>query len=166
MLNKQHTSPKKSRSIFYGNDSVLEAAIDKISDFRGEVIEETGFAPMFIVQQKTEHFMPRYDLFETGDVYRLDIELPGLTADDICVIATRDSIVVTGKRNKYPGEGKPLFLEQPDGSFSRTLHLNSCIDCAQCEAVLAKGLLHVTLPKLAAKHNEPDDYTVLVEERL
>lgn len=165
MFNKQHASTEKLRSAFYGNDNVLEAAIDKISEFRGEVVDKIGFAPIFVIQQKTEHFMPRYDLFEMEDAYHLDIELPGLAADDICVIVTRDSIVITGKRSKRENEGEILFLEQLDGCFSRTLNLSGHIDGAQCKAVLTRGLLHVTLPKLATKHNEPDDCTVLVEER-
>jgi HSP20 family molecular chaperone IbpA len=88
MLKKHHASSEKLREVFHEKDCVLETAIDKISKFQGDVIEKTG------------EFIPRIDLFETEDTYHIDIELPGLAADEINVTVTGEWIRVAGKRSK------------------------------------------------------------------
>lgn len=171
MLNKQTPTNEKLREYFYEKGSVMEAAIDKITEFRGEVVEKIGFAPLFVVQQKTERFMPRFDLFDSGDAYQLDIELPGLSADDIQLAASRDSVRVSGTRRKHDHAGKEvhevtaktLFLEQMDGDFSRTLHLDTAIDKLQCKARLGNGILHVSLPKVADQANEEAAEEISIE---
>ena len=164
MLKKHHAASEKLREVFYGKSSVLETAVDKISDCRGEIIEKIGFVPAYVVQQKTERFIPKFDLFETEDAFHIDMELPGLAADEIKVTVTGEWISVTGKRSKRADTGKTLFLEQLEGHFSRTLHLDSPIDGVNCRAVLARGLLRVTLPKLAFETIEADELSVSVKE--
>ena len=164
MLKKHHASSEKLRKVFYEKDCVLETAVDRISKFRGEVVEKIGFAPGFVVQQKTERFIPRFNLFEAEDVFHIDIELPGLAADEIKVAVTGEWIRVTGKRSKRTDSGKILFLEQLEGHFSRTLHLDSPVDGVNCTAVLARGLLRVTLPIVASETIEADEFSVSIKE--
>jgi len=71
---------------------------------------------------------------------------------------------VAGNRGKRADNGKIIFLEQLDGPFSRTLHLDSPIDGVNSKAVLARGLLRVTLPKLAFEFIEADEFSVSVKE--
>ena len=153
MLKKHHASSEKLREVFCEKDCVPETAIDKISKFRGDVIEKTG------------RFIPGIDLFETEDAYHIDIELPGLAADDINVTVTGAWIRVAGKRSKRTDNGKTLFLEQLEGHFSRALHLDNPIDGANCRAILARGLLHATLPKAAPETIEADEFCVSVNEK-
>ena len=164
MLKKHHASSEMLREVFYGKASVLEAAVDKISDCRGVIVEKIGFAPSFVVQQKTGRFIPRFDLFEAEDAFHVDIELPGLAANEIKVTVTGEWIRVTGKRSKRTDNGKTLFLEQLEGHFSRTLHLDSHIDGVNCKAVLARGQLRVTLPKVASETIEADEFSISINE--
>ena len=164
MLKKHHAASERLREVFYEKDCVLDTAIDKISEFREEVAEKIGFAPGFVVQQKTRRFMPRFNLFETEEVFHIDIELPGLAADEIEVTVTGAWIRVTGKRSKRTDSGKILFLEQLEGHFSRTLHLDSPVDGVNCRAVLARGLLRVTLPMVASETIEADEFSVSIKE--
>lgn len=165
MLNKQHSSNERLREFFYEKGSVMEAAIDKISEFRGEVVEKIGFAPIFVVQQKTERFMPRFDLFDAGDAYQLDIELPGMAAEDIQLSASGDWIRVSGSRENSTDTGKTLFLEQMDGDFSRTLHLDDPIDSSNCKGRLGNGVLHVTLPKVTPESAQIDEVSIEILTR-
>jgi HSP20 family molecular chaperone IbpA len=164
MLNKHHASSERLRELFYGKASLLETAVEKISDCRGEIVEKIGFVPVFVVQKKTERFIPRFDLFEGEDAFHVDIELPGLAANEIKVTVTGEWIRVTGKRSKHSDNGKTLFLEQLDGHFSRTLHLDSPIDGGNCKAILARGLLWVTLPKVVSEIIEADEFSVSIQE--
>ena len=164
MLKRHHAASERLREVFYEKDCVLDTAIDKISEFRGEVVEKMGFAPSFVVQQKTERFIPRFNLFEAEDGFHIDIELPGLAADEIKVAVTGEWIRVTGKRSKRIDSGKILFLEHLEGHFSRTLHLDSPVDGVNCTAVLARGLLQVTLPIVASETIEADEFNVSIKE--
>lgn len=164
MLNKHQETTEKIREAFYEKGNVLEAAIDKISDFRGEIVEKLGFAPIFVVQQKTERFMPRIDLFDTEDAFQVDIELPGLAADEITLTATSGALRVTGDRCKDAGVKKILFLEQLDGHFSRTLPLEKHVQGANCTATLARGILRVILPKADPDMMESEEFSVPVKE--
>jgi HSP20 family molecular chaperone IbpA len=164
MLKKHHAASERLREVFYEKDCVLDTAIDKISKFRGEIVEKIGFAPGFVVQQKTERFIPRFNLFEAEGVFHIDIELPGLAADEIKVAVTGEWVRVTGKRSKRTDSGKILFLEQLEGHFSRTLHLDSPVDGVNCTAVLARGLLRVTLPMVASETIEADEFSVSIKE--
>jgi len=164
MLKRHHAASERLREVFYEKDCVLDTAIDKISEFREEVVEKIGFAPSFVVQQKTERFIPRFNLFEAKDVFHIDIELPGLAADEIKVAVTGEWIRVTGKRSKRTDSGKILFLEHLEGHFSRTLHLDSPVDGVNCTAVLARGLLRVTLPIVASETIEVDEFNVSIKE--
>ena len=167
MLKRHHASSEKLREAFYEKDCVLEleTAIDRISKFRKDVVEKIGFAPSFVVQQKTERFIPRLDLFEAADAFHIDIELPGIAANEIKVTVTGEWIRVTGKRSKRTDNGKTLFLEQLEGHFSRTLHLDNPIDGVSCKAVLARGLLHATLPKADPETIKADVFSVSVKEK-
>ena len=164
MLKKHHAASERLREVFYEKDCVLDTAIDKISEFREEVIEKIGFAPGFVVQQKTGRFIPRINLFKVENGFHIDIELPGLTADEIKVAVTGEWIRVTGKRSKRTDSGKILFLEQLEGHFSRTLHLDSPVDGVNCTAVLARGLLRVTLPIVASETIDADEFNVSIKE--
>jgi HSP20 family molecular chaperone IbpA len=164
MLNKHHASSERLREVFYGKASLLETAVEKISDCRGEIVEKIGFVPVYVVQQKTERFIPRFDLFEAEENFHIDIELPGLAANEIKVTVTGEWIRVTGKRSKRTDSGKTLFLEQLDGHFSRTLHLDSPIDGVNCKAVLNRGLLRIKLPKVVSEIIEADEFSVSIQE--
>ena len=165
MLKKHHAASERLREVFYEKDCVLDTAIDKISEFREEVVEKIGFAPGLVLQQKTGRFIPRFNLFEAEEVFHIDIELPGLAADEIKIAVTGEWIKVTGKRSKRTDSGKILFLEQLEGRFSRTLHLNSPVNGVNCTAVLARGLLRVTLPIMASEATEADEVSVSIKEK-
>lgn len=164
MLNKQRNSREKIRKVFYEDGHILESTIDKISEFRGNVVDKLGFSPIFVVQQKTERFMPRIDLFDSGSAFNLHIELPGLAVEEIKVTATSDWIRITGDRNKHTDDQKILFLEQLSGHFSRTLHFDAPVEGANCKASLSRGILHLRLQK--AKPDTPvvEEFSITVKE--
>jgi len=89
------------------------------------------------------------DLWETPEAYHLRADLPGLTAEDI-------DINVTGDTLQLSGELKPATDVTPDGwlrqerrigRFGRALTLPVQIEAAKVEATFQNGVLDLVLPK-------------------
>jgi HSP20 family protein len=94
---------------------------------------------------------PPVDLCETNDAVVLKVELPGVTAEDLEVKLSGDSLRVAGKKRKRASRGaiSHLCSERAYGAFERTLPLRWSVKTRGATATLANGLLTVSLPKLA-----------------
>jgi HSP20 family protein len=67
---------------------------------------------------------PPVDVFETDDTLRIFVALPGVTAEDVRVVAENGTITVIGER-RLPRESAGAIhrLEIPHGVFERRLVL-------------------------------------------
>ena len=98
----------------------------------------------------------KVDIEETGDVYKVQAELPGVKKDDIHVEI--DGAVVSIKaeiqQKNSTGEGsRNLYSERYYGSVSRRFELPAEIDLENAQASYEEGLLHLLLPKRKAVEN-------------
>ena len=98
----------------------------------------------------------KVDIEETGDVYKVQAELPGVKKDDIHVEI--DGAVVSIKaeiqQKNSTGEGsRNLHSERYYGSVSRRFELPAEIDLEHAQASYEEGLLHLLLPKRKAVEN-------------
>lgn len=92
------------------------------------------------------------DLWETTDAYHMKADLPGLTADDIAINATSDSVTISGElkaESTMKDEGW-LRQERRTGKFQRSFSLPLQIDPNKVDATFEHGVLHLTLPKAEA----------------
>lgn len=89
------------------------------------------------------------DLWETPDAYHLRADLPGLTADDIDINVTGDTLQLAGelKPSTDPTGDGWLRQERRIGKFQRALSLPVQIDAAKVEATFQNGVLDLVLPK-------------------
>jgi HSP20 family protein len=89
------------------------------------------------------------DLWETKDAYHLRSDLPGVTADDLAINATSDSISISGevKGQAEVTEDGWLRQERRVGKFQRAFTLPIAIDPAKVEATFENGVLSLVLPK-------------------
>jgi HSP20 family protein len=89
------------------------------------------------------------DLWETKDAYQLRADLPGVTADDLEINATSDSISISGevKDQAEVTEDGWLRQERRVGKFQRAFTLPIAIDPAKVEATFENGVLSLVLPK-------------------
>jgi HSP20 family protein len=94
---------------------------------------------------------PAVDVTEDERSYRVAVELPGVAADDFEVSTAGDTLTVRGeKREEAEEKGRTVHLfERSYGSFQRAFHLPDGIDRDRIDAHLDKGVLVITLPKLA-----------------
>jgi HSP20 family protein len=88
------------------------------------------------------------DAWETPQALHVEVDLPGVDADDVEVQVEAGQLVLKVTRRDVGQDGdRWLRRERGVGSFTRTLTLPSEIDPGAVEAQLADGVLRLRLPK-------------------
>ncbi|MFV0246199.1 MAG: Hsp20/alpha crystallin family protein [Qingshengfaniella sp.] len=99
---------------------------------------------------------PAMDLTEGQNAYRLSVELPGMTPEDIELRLKDDRLIVIGDKIDDDPEARDYFLcERRFGHFHRSVRLPAGIDRDAVSADFAQGLLTVILPKIPRQGREP-----------
>ena len=101
-------------------------------------------------------FSPAAELSENGDAYNLKLEIPGMSADDLDIQATAESIAISGERKsetKHEEDGMTRS-EFRYGSFQRVIPLPGRIDHQNIAADYKDGILHLSLPKAEEEKNK------------
>ena len=115
-----------------------------IDEFFGSGLEDDGD----IVRTA---WAPAADVRETEEAFRVDVELPGLTKDDIDISLEKNVLTVRGERRyskDETGEAE-LRTERAYGKFSRSFRLPRPVDNDGVEASFTDGVLRLVLPKSA-----------------
>jgi len=94
-------------------------------------------------------WQPRADVYETADEITIEVELPGLAAEDVTVEIVKKHVRVYGERRFVKDAKGPVFhtLERAHGPFERVLQLPGEVDANGTRAVLRDGLLTIVLAK-------------------
>ena len=98
-----------------------------------------------------EWIAPASEASVKGDAYRIAVELPGVTEEDIDLSLHDGVMTLKGeKRTEREDEGETWFFsERSYGAFSRSFRLPPDADEGAVEADLKDGVLTVTVPKKA-----------------
>ena len=109
-------------------------------------------------------FGPRVDIQETGDTYRICVELPGLGGENILVEVEDGLLSVSGKQ-KAEVQASDADGSETQGSercvFQRSYKLPEGVDMECVKARYTDGVLTVTVPKPADP--EPEVRAIPVE---
>ena len=94
-------------------------------------------------------WVPALDVYEEKDNYLVEVELPGITKDDVKLSLEQGTLTITGERK---GETKnetaeAYHVERFQGRFQRTINLPESIAADKVKAQYKDGVLTVTLPK-------------------
>lgn len=95
----------------------------------------------------SEAWPPLVDVEETDDAYRYELDLPGVSRDEVTVEVRDNDLCITGT---FPDKQRSGTLHQQSrrtGSFSYRSTLPSSVDTNDVEASLDNGVLTVTVPK-------------------
>lgn len=94
---------------------------------------------------------PRTDVKETDAAIEITAELPGMEEKDVEVTLSEGVLTVKGeKRTESEDKGADYHLtERRYGSFHRTFRMPDTVDEDKITAAVEKGVLTVTLPKIA-----------------
>ncbi|HEY2205999.1 MAG TPA: Hsp20/alpha crystallin family protein, partial [Pseudonocardia sp.] len=95
---------------------------------------------------RTPRSMPMTAL-RRGDVFLVDLDLPGVDRDDVELTVERNVVTVRARRAPHRAEGDEVIIdERPYGEFSRQLFLGDNLDSSQLAAELRDGVLHLSVP--------------------
>lgn len=100
---------------------------------------------------------PAVDVSEKDKEFEISVELPGLSEKDVEVKVSNGNLVIKGEKKEEKEEReKDYYLsERRFGSFMRSFSMPQGVDASKIEAMFAKGVLTVKLPKTAeAQKNE------------
>jgi HSP20 family protein len=99
----------------------------------------------------SETWAPPVDLCETADAIVLQVELPGLTAEQIKIGATNTQLRIWGEKKRRATRNKiisHLCSERSYGRFCRIVPLRWTVSVQDAAAEVANGMLTVRLPKI------------------
>jgi HSP20 family protein len=108
----------------------------------------------------TRTWTPPVDIQETDDSYRIQVELPGLSKEDIQITLENNVLRLTGERKFEKDIKKENYhrIERTYGTFSRSFALPSQVSSDKVEAKFENGVLSIVVPK--AEQAKPRHITV------
>ena len=123
-----------------------------------ETNQSSGFWPSIysplrgMGSRLAEWLSPASDASSDKDAYRISIELPGVSEDDISVTAESGTLVVSGeKTSKREDKGDTwYFSERQYGAFRRSFRLPADADEAAITAHVKDGVLDIAVPRKKA----------------
>ena len=93
-------------------------------------------------------YIPRVDIYETGDAIVLLADMPGVSDEDVDITLEKNVLSITGYVQATEREGYGLaYSEYSEGDYERTFALSDAVDRARIEATMKDGVLKLTLPK-------------------
>ena len=91
---------------------------------------------------------PAVSVYETGDEYVFQAELPGWTREQVSINFENQTLVISGRRDLAQEEGRQYHrVEGFYGQFSRSFNVPGVVDAGRVEAALKDGVLTIHLPK-------------------
>lgn len=92
---------------------------------------------------------PQTDIFHTPTAYIFEIELPGVTQENIALEITEKNVLVLKAQNTLiaPSSAKVVLSQIRSGHYYRAFELNEHIDRDSITAKLELGILTVTVSK-------------------
>jgi len=98
-------------------------------------------------EQATEFATPEVNIFETGEGYVLEAEMPGVNKEGLEITLEGTEITIVGRRQTEPLSGEALFVESRPVNYRRVFELDPAIDISKIKARMDQGVLTLTLPK-------------------
>jgi HSP20 family protein len=95
--------------------------------------------------------LPPVNVSETDKAYAVSVDLPGLEEKDIDVKVMGNQLTVSAERKwEEEKKGKEFHrVESQFGRFERSVTLPENLKSGSCDAVYKRGVLTVTIPKVA-----------------
>lgn len=93
-------------------------------------------------------FVPRSDVYETGDSIVILAEMPGVSPDHVDITLERRMLAVRGQTLDAEHQGyRKVYAEYAEGDYERVFTLPEEIDRDNIRAIHKDGVLRLELPK-------------------
>jgi HSP20 family protein len=99
-----------------------------------------------------QYWVPALDAWETEHAFVVQLDLPGMTPEQVDISFDRNTLTVRGTRaaaieTPRQGELRVFFSERAFGSFTRSLRFPQYVEGDRIEAAYGNGVLTITVPK-------------------
>jgi HSP20 family protein len=129
----------------------------------GDNLFEDFFNSDRLLSLNREGWYPAVDISEDDDGYHVQMELPGLTKEDVKISFKDDVLHISGEKKVEEKEEKKNYhrYERRYGKFERAFRLHSDVIVDKIDANFKNGVLIVELPK--AEIAKPKEIEVKVK---
>ena len=105
----------------------------------------TGVPP----SRHEREWVPPVDLAEIEDRLVAEIEVPGVSPEEIDIVVTEQKLTISGEKSQQTEAEEPSYhlSERSYGKFSRSIVLPAAVDPNRVEAAYRDGVLRVTMGK-------------------
>ena len=100
-------------------------------------------------EKRLNNWLPAADVRESGDAYRIDVEMAAVSPDDVKVTFNDGVLAISGER-RFEAENENESVRRSErrfGNFARSFRLPEDADEDAIEAKVDRGLVVVTVPK-------------------
>jgi len=106
---------------------------------------------------------PSIDIKESGKVYKVTVEVPGVDEKDVKLELCDGILTITGEKKHEKEEGDENWhrIERSYGSFQRVLTLPDDVNQETIEAKFKNGVLTITIPR--KQIDKPKDTGKVIE---
>jgi len=95
-------------------------------------------------------FMPRADIFESGESIVILADMPGVDEKSVDITLEKNVLTITGTVEPLVPQGHELaYAEYEVGDYQRVFTLTDEVDREGITAAVKNGVLKLTLPKAA-----------------
>jgi len=96
------------------------------------------------------------DIIDEGDRYKVHVELPGFTKDNVEVNINKDGMAILAKKEASKEDKKKNYLrrERAYSAFERSLAFPEEVDPLKAEGTMKDGVLELTISKKEPKPEE------------
>src|SRR5947207_5162221 len=99
-------------------------------------------------RQTGEQFVaPAATILETTDGYTLEVEMPGVSKENLEMWVEKNELTILGRRSMPSVEGTLIHRESRPENFRRSFELDPSIDAGRISAKIEQGVVTLTLPK-------------------
>ncbi|SDP41292.1 HSP20 family protein [Pedococcus dokdonensis] len=86
------------------------------------------------------------DAFRDGDVFLVELDIPGVSPDAIDIDVERNVVTVKAERPARASDAELIAAERPRGVFSRQMVLGDTLETDRIEASYDAGVLTLRIP--------------------
>ena len=99
-------------------------------------------------REASEQFAaPVATVLENGDGYTLEVEMPGVSKENLEMWVENNELTILGRRSMPSVQGTLLHRESRSRDFRRSFELDPSIDSTKISAKIEQGVVTLTLPK-------------------
>jgi len=129
--------------------SLMIRGFDPFKELRELEQRFAQLQPKLASDTNVTSFVPSVNTREDDKNYYIEIDLPGVSKDDIHVELNENKLTVSGERKTREEVKKEDYymVESTFGKFQRTFTLPENVDAEKIEAKENNGVLEVVIPK-------------------